>query len=440
MTDPSGDDLRREILALARRYQAGRVRKFVPGQTTVQYSGSVMAEDEMEALVEGVLDGWFGLAARGRQFEEALSSYLGVERSLYVNSGSSANLIAVSTLCQRMIHNRLRPGDEVVTPATTFPTTVFPLLQNGLVPVFVDSDPATLNARPELLAEAITDKTKLIMLPHTMGNPNDMDHVMGLVKQHGLHLIEDNCDALGSTFAGRKTATFAELSTTSFYPAHHITTGEGGAVFIPKGTQLYRTARSLRDWGRHCYCDTDEKDVLGACHARFSFKLDGMPYDHKYMYSTVGYNLKPTEIQAALGVVQSRRIDEFGAARRRNFKVLYERFQKHEDVFLLPDKHPKADPSWFAFWATVREQAPFSRNDFASFLERKKVQTRVVFAGNLVKQPAMKFEKYRVHGTLEGADTIAARTLFVGVYPGLTEEMLSYVGDCVDEFVRTHAR
>lgn len=440
MAFESNKDLRKDILAMARRYQAGKGRKFVPGETTVQYSGTVMGEDEMEALVGAALDSWFGLAAKGREFEEQLAKYLGVSSALYTNSGSSANLIAVSTLAQRMIHKQLKPGDEVVTPATTFPTTVFPLLQNGLVPVFVDSDPATLNAKPDMLEEAITEKTRLVMLPHTMGNPNDMDQIMRLKEKYGFYLIEDNCDALGSTFGGRKTGTFGELGTTSFYPAHHITTGEGGAVFVGKGTQLYRTARSLRDWGRHCYCDTDEKDPLGACHARFSFKLEGVPYDHKYMYSTVGYNLKPTEIQAALGCVQVKRIDEFGAARRRNFKVLYERFAKHGDVFLLPEHHKKADPSWFAFWVTVREGAPFSRNDFADALEKKKIQTRVVFAGNLVKQPAMKFAKYRTHGTLEGADTVARRTLFIGVYPGLTPEVLSYVGDCVDQFVREHQR
>lgn len=431
--------MRRQILALARRHQAGKDREFVPGKTTVQYSGSVMGEAEVEALVGAVLDGWFGLAAKGRAFEQELARYLGVEHVLYTNSGSSANLIAVSTLAQRMIHAHLKRGDEVVTPAATFPTTVFPLVQNGLVPVFVDAEPATLNARPELIEEAITEKTRLLMIPHTMGNPNDMTALLRLKKEHGLFLIEDTCDALGSTFRGQKMGTFGDLATTSFYPAHHITTGEGGAVFIPRGTQLQRTARSLRDWGRHCYCDTDEKDPMGACGARFSFKIEGTPYDHKYMYSTVGYNLKPTEIQAALGLVQSRRIDEFGAARRRNFALVQARFKDHEDLFELPRHHPEADPSWFAFWATVREGAPFTRNELCEFLEGKRIQTRLVFAGNLVKQPVMRFVDYRVHGSLQGSDTIAARTFFVGVYPGLTIEMLEYIGDCLDEFVRTRA-
>ena len=424
-----------EVLEKVREYyREEHARKsFRPGKSKVHYAGRVYDDEEMTAMADALLDFMLTFGPRGLEFEKEFARYHKVRNAVLVNSGSSANLVAVSALCSPQLRNRLRPGDEVITPAVTFPTTLNPIFQNNLVPVFVDIDLGTYNIKAEGMREALSDKTRAVMLPHTLGNPNDMDAVMDFVRENELFLIEDACDALDSRYDGKLCGTFGHLGTFSFYPAHHITMGEGGAILTNSG-QLARICRSLRDWGRSCYCTPGETNPLGACGRRFEYKVGSITYDHKYMYSNIGYNLKPLDLQAAMGLVQLKKLRRFTEARKRNFRTLYQELQKYEDSLLLPESVPKADPSWFAFPITVRKKAAFRRDDIVQWLERNNIETRLLFAGNITRQPAYKDAKYRIHGTLENSDIVMRDTFFIGVYPGIDEEQMGYIINTIDAF------
>ena len=409
--------------------------KFVPGETWVRYAGRVFDDEEYLSLVDAALDGWITAGRYSEEFEFQFSQYLGVSSSLLVNSGSSANLIALSSLTSENLGNkRIKHGDEVITVAAGFPTTVNPIVQNGAIPVFVDIEEDTYNINVDEVETAISEKTRAIMVAHTLGNPFDVDKIMKIVKNHDLYLIEDNCDALGSRYKGRLTGTFGHFSTLSFYPAHHITMGEGGAVNT-NDPILERIARSFRDWGRDCYCETGASD---SCGMRFTQKFGELPlgYDHKYVYSHIGYNLKATDLQAAIGVSQLKKIDKFIERRKENFKYLYNRLKPYEDYFILPKALPESDPSWFAFPLTVRENSGLMRKDVVNFLEKNKIMTRTLFSGNLIKHPAYLNVKKRVVSSLDVTDRVMYNTFFVGVYPGISKEMIEYVGDIFEDVVR----
>jgi CDP-6-deoxy-D-xylo-4-hexulose-3-dehydrase len=407
---------------------------FVPGKTWIRYAGRVFDEEEYLSLIDAALDGWITAGRYSEEFEYQFSKYLGVGSSLIVNSGSSANLIALSSLTSPSLGNaRLKPEDEVITVAAGFPTTVNPIVQNGAVPVFVDVEDDTYNVNVDEVEDAVTDRTKAIMIAHTLGNPFDINRILKISKNHGLFLIEDNCDALGSRYGGRMTGTFGHFSTSSFYPAHHITMGEGGAVNT-SDPLLERIARSFRDWGRDCYCETGASD---SCGMRFTQRFGELPlgYDHKYVYSHIGYNLKATDLQAAIGVSQLKKVDKFIGKRKENFRYLYERLKPYEDYFVLPKALPEADPSWFAFPLSVREKSGLTRKQIVDYLERKKIMTRTLFAGNLVKHPAYLDVRKRIASNLEVTNRVMNNAFFIGVYPGITAEMLEYVGDVFDEIM-----
>jgi CDP-6-deoxy-D-xylo-4-hexulose-3-dehydrase len=434
---PSEDDaLRREILELVAAYyrQAHDARAFVPGEMRVHYAGRVYDEHEMTAAVDAVLDFWLTAGPHAASLEEGLSRYLGLQHALLVNSGSSANLIAMAALCSLRLERPLARGDEVITPAMGFPTTVAPILQNDLIPVFIDCEMGTYNLDPSQLEPALSDRTRAIFLAHTLGNPVDMESVMAFAREHDLYVIEDACDALGSTYDGQMVGTFGHLGTLSFYPAHHITTGEGGAV-VTDEPQLARIAKSLRDWGRDCWCSHDSPPN-GACGRRFEWTIPGLdePYDHRYLFVEVGYNLKMTDIQAAIGVRQLEKLPGFVAARRRNFDQLYEGLKSFEQYIKLPQWSERADPSWFAFPITVRPDAPFSRRDLTTFLEERNIETRLLFAGNILRQPGYQGIPHRVVGNLPNSDQVLRATFFVGVYPGLDDDRLDFMLTCFEEF------
>ena len=426
---------RAKILELVSEYVKSKPdEKFIPGETWVKYAGRVFDEEEYLFLIDAALDGWITAGRYSEEFEFQFSNYLGVNSSLLVNSGSSANLVAFSSLTSESLGSeRIKPGDEVITVAAGFPTTVNPILQNGAVPVFVDIDEDTYNINVDEVESAISEKTKAIMVAHTLGNPFDVDRILKIVKDYGLYLVEDNCDALGSKYKGRKTGTFGHFSTLSFYPAHHITMGEGGAVNT-NDPLLERIARSFRDWGRDCYCETGASD---SCGMRFTQKFGGLPlgYDHKFVYSHVGYNFKATDLQAAIGVAQMKKVDKFIDMRKKNFKNLYNRLKSYQDFFALPKSLPETDPSWFAFPITIRENSGITRREVVNSLERKKVMTRMLFAGNLIKHPAYLNVRKRVASSLNVTDRVMNNTFFVGVYPGITEEMIDYVGDVFDDIM-----
>ncbi len=428
------ESLRKEIEA--EYHKKFSPKTFVPGDSPVPISGKVFDEKEMISMVEAVLDGWWTEGRFSEQFESKLSKWLGVKQAILVNSGSSANLLAISSLMSAKLGSKkLNPGDEVITVAAGFPTTVNPIVQNRLVPVFVDVELGYYNANIEEIKKAISPKTKAIFIAHALGNPFNLDAVAAICKENNLWLIEDNCDALGSMYNGKHTGTFGQIATCSFYPAHHITLGEGGAVFTSDGI-LAKIIRSIRDWGRDCWCKTGMDNTCGM---RFGWQLGEMPYgyDHKYTYSELGYNLKVTDIQAALGVVQLDKIDEFVAKRKANFKTLYNGLQKFEKYFVLPKWLDNADPSWFGFLLTVKEDAPFDRDAIVHFLQDKQIATRYLFAGNLTKQAYFINNKieYRVVGDLKNTDLVMNNTFWVGVYPALTTEMMEYVVACFEEFV-----
>ncbi len=430
------ESLRQSILAqVAAYYRAVHAeRPFIPGRTRVQYAGRVFDADEMVNMTGAVLDFWLTAGPYAEKFEAALGAFLGVREVVPVNSGSSANLVAVTTLCSRQLERPLRPGDEVIVPAASFPTTVNPIIQNRLVPVFVDSRLGDYNLDPEQLAAALSPRTRALMFAHTLGNPADMDAIMGFVREHQLYLIEDSCDALGSTWDGQKVGTFGQLATLSFYPAHHITLGEGGAVFTNR-PRLAKIARAVRDWGRDCWCGY-ENPINGKCGLRFEREVPGICgyYDHRYYYTEIGYNLKLTDPQAAMGLAQVAKLPDFIARRRRNFAYLYDGLRQFEEFLILPEWRPKAKPSWFAFPLTVRDEKIFQRHQLTRFLESHQVETRLIFAGNILKQPGYGGIEHRTVGELPVADRIMSGSFFIGVYPGLDTPQLDYMIDMIGRF------
>lgn len=427
--------LRQQILELVRAYHAAEAKPpFRPGTDPVRYAGRFFDERELVALVDSSLDFWLTAGRYADEFEAGFASYLGVENTLLVNSGSSANLVALSALTSpRLKDRRLRPGDEVITVAAGFPTTVNPILQNRAVPVFVDVELGTYVPAFEKIEAALSPKTKAVMIAHTMGVPYAVGAVREFCDRHGLWLIEDNCDALGSRYEDRLTATFGDLATFSFYPAHHITMGEGGAV-ATGNEELARIARSFRDWGRDCYCAGGESNTCGK---RFGQQFGTLPfgYDHKYVYSHIGYNLKVTDMQAAIGVAQLRKIDEFVAARRRNHAALTAGLKRHEPHLILHCAPAQADPSWFGLVITVRPEAPFTRAELVNALEGGRIETRNLFCGNLLRHPAYAEIEHRVVGPLTNSDLITTNTFFIGVYPGLTDDMIRHVLATIDGFI-----
>lgn len=406
---------------------------FVPGVTEIWPSGAVLDAEDRVALVEAALDLRIAAGRSSRKFESAFARRLKRRKAHLTNSGSSANLLAMSALTSHLLQDRrLRPGDEVITVAAGFPTTVNPILQNGLVPVFVDVELGTYNTTAARVAQAIGPKTRAIIIAHALGNPFEVAEIAELATEHELFLIEDNCDAVGSTYDGRLTGTFGELTTVSFYPAHHLTMGEGGCV-LTSDLALARIVESLRDWGRDCWCEPGESDK---CLKRFKYQMGTLPagYDHKYIFSHVGYNLKATDLQAALGLTQLAKLDDFIDARKRNWRRLRDGLQDVPHL-LLPEATPNSDPSWFGFVLTVAPDAPFTRAALVDFLESRKIGTRRLFAGNLTRHPAYIDQPHRVVGDLTNSDIITEQTFWVGVYPGLTDEMLDYVIASVKEFV-----
>lgn len=430
-------ELRALILDLtgeyARRFHAPK--PFVPGESPVPVSGKVYGESDMRNLVDSALDFWLTTGRFNDAFEARLAERMGVRFALTTNSGSSANLLALSSLTStRYVRDKaLKAGDEVITVATGFPTTVNPSLQYGLVPVFVDVDIPTYNIKPEMIEAAVTDKTRAIMVAHTLGNPFDLGEVMRVAKKYGLLVVEDCCDALGATYDGKGVGTFGDIGTLSFYPAHHITTGEGGAVFTNK-PNYKRAIETMRDWGRDCYC---APGVDNTCNKRFGHKLGSLPkgYDHKYTYGHVGYNLKITDMQAAVGLAQLDHLDGFIAARQRNFDILTELLRPLEDVLILPQATPRSVPSWFGYPITIRPESKIDRDELVQHLNSVKVATRLLFGGNLLRQPYMKGQNYRVVGDLANADLVTTHTFWIGLYPGLTPDHLAYTAEAIAGFI-----
>ena len=428
------DELRSHIRGMVREYyrEAFPAPSFIPRESPVPVSGRVFDEHEIQSLVDSALDFWLTTGRFADQFERELARFVGVREAVLVNSGSSANLLAISALTSpKLGDRRLQSGDEVITLAAGFPTTVNPILQNNLVPVFIDVHIPTYNVDVSYLEAAFSDRTRAVIFAHTLGNPFDLDAVTAFAKKHSLWLIEDCCDALGSTYRGQKVGTFGDLATLSFYPAHHITMGEGGCVLTNQ--PLLRTlVESFRDWGRDCWCAPGSENTCGK---RFDWQLGALPhgYDHKYIYSHVGYNLKATDMQAAIGVAQLQKLPAFIESRKRNFAHLKAGFRDFEEHFVLPETLPHADPSWFGFPLLLRETAPFSMKTLMEFLHARKIGTRQLFGGDLVRQPAYADRTYRVVGDLPHSDRVMNRTFWIGVYPGLTPAMLDYVLESINE-------
>jgi len=430
--------LRTQIQELVKKYYDCRFGKSPQevGLPSVRYAGRVFDESEMVSLVDASLDFWLTAGRFSEEFESNLASFLGIDVTFLVNSGSSANLLAMSALTSPLLGDkRLRTGDEVITVAAGFPTTVNPIVQNNLIPVFVDVQLGTYNTSLELVKQALSPKTRAIFIAHTLGNPYDIAGICALAKEHNLYLLEDCCDALGSTYNGKKLGTFGDISTFSFYPAHHITMGEGGAV-ATNNELLARALKSLRDWGRDCYCNGGENDTCGQ---RFSGQHGSLPmgYDHKYVYSHIGYNLKVTDMQAAIGVEQLKKLPGFCQKRKENFSYWKNGFEKFSDYFILPYALPGADPAWFAFPISIKEDAGFSRTDLTKYLARHKIETRNLFAGNIIRQPAYADVNYRVSGSLVNTDFIMNNTFFLGTYPGMTELQIDYVLEKIQEFIES---
>ena len=429
--------LRSKILSLVADYgevASEKPENFVPGETPVPVSGKVLDAEDYVHLVDASLDGWFTAGRFHKDFQRALAQFVGVRSSVFVNSGSSANLAALSALTSPKLGKRaLRPGDEVLTVAAGFPTTVNPIIQNGLRPVLIDIELGTYDAVAGQLREAVSSKTRAIMMAHTLGNPFDLDTVKDLCDKHGLWLIEDSCDALGATYRGQKTGSFGDTASVSFYPAHHITTGEGGAVFV-NSPLVRKLVESFRDWGRDCWCETGHDNT---CKKRFEWQLGELPrgYDHKYIYSHIGYNLKATDMQAALGLSQLKKLPRFIEARNQNFQFLHEGL-KNVSGLIMPRATEHSEPSWFGFPITLEEGLGFTRNEIVEFLDFRKIGTRLLFGGNLTRQPAYLNVDFRIVGDLKNTDIVTERTFWVGVYPGLTEQMLQFVVDSIAGFVR----
>jgi len=430
------DELRMQISALVDQYAAIEFlsKDFEPGKTLVPPSGKLIGAQELKNMVDASLDGWLTTGRFNEQFEKKLAQFLGVKHAITVNSGSSANLVAFSTLTSPKLGERaIQRGDEVIGVAAGFPTTVNPIIQYGAVPVFVDIDSQTHNIDASKIEAAITPKTKAIMLAHSLGNPFNLDVVSALCKKHHLWLVEDCCDALGTTYNGKMVGTFGDLATLSFYPAHHITMGEGGAVFT-NNAELKKIAESFRDWGRDCYCPPGKDNTCGK---RFCWKMGDLPegYDHKYIYSHLGYNLKITDMQAACALAQLDKAPEFIRRRKENFHFLKSRLQSCEEYLQLPIATPGSDPSWFGFPITVKPSSPVSRLDLTTYLDQKKIGTRLLFAGNLTRQPYMQSANYRVSGQLINTDNAMNHTFWIGVQPSLTQDMLDYVASQIEIFL-----
>jgi CDP-4-dehydro-6-deoxyglucose reductase, E1 len=431
----SAEELRSSILALVQQYcdEAFAPKPFVPGESPVPVSGRVFDAADVSMLIDSSLDFWLTTGRFAAEFEERFAKVMGVRHAVLCNSGSSANLLAVSTLTSPKLRKRqLKPGDEVITVAAGFPTTVNPLLQNGLVPVFVDVELGTYDAQVDRIREAVGPKTRAIVMAHTLGNPFNLDVAVELSKEHELWLVEDSCDAVGSRWRGKPVGSFGHLATVSFYPAHHITMGEGGAVVTNRGP-LRKIIESFRDWGRDCWCAPGDQDTCGR---RFDWQLGDLPYgyDHKYIYSHIGYNLKATDMQASVGLAQLDKLPGFISARKANWQRLYDGL-KDLDCLIMPEATEHADPSWFGFPITVRPDSGFGRYDLIRHLDDRKIATRQIFAGNLLRQPAYKDIPHRVVGDLTNTDVVAEYSFWLGVYPGLTPEMLDYVIENVRDFV-----
>lgn len=432
------DALRRQILALVEEYYQATFadKAFIPGESAVQVSGRTFNAAELTNLVDASLEFWLTSGRFAQQFERKFARYLGVRHAMLCNSGSSANLLALSALTSPQLGERqLQPGDEVLTVAAGFPTTVNPILQNQLVPVFLDIQTATHNIDTTFLEAAVGPKTRAIMIAHTLGNPFNLEAVTAVANEHDLWLIEDNCDALGSTYNGRKTGTFGHLATSSFYPAHHITMGEGGCV-VTRSAILKKIVESFRDWGRDCWCAPGDANTCGK---RFEWELGELPfgYDHKYIYSHIGYNMKLTDMQAAVGLAQLEKLPGFIAARKRNWQQLFQGLKSFEEFFCLPEPTPNSDPSWFGFLMTVRPDAPFGRNELIHYLEEHQVATRLLFGGNLLRQPAYQDIPHRVVGPLTNTDLAMTNSFWIGLYPSLTYQMLDYTIETFRNFLET---
>jgi len=436
-TATAKEKLRQQILTLVGDYArlAHATPDFVAGESAVPVSGKVYGAEEMQSLVDASLDFWLTTGRFNDAFEERLARFLDRKYVLTVNSGSSANLVAVTALTSPLLGKKaLKPGDEVITCATGFPTTVNPIIQNNLVPVFLDVDIPTYNINVTGLRAAIGPRTKAIVLAHTLGNPFDLDTVMAVAAEHDLLVVEDCCDALGASYRGRKVGSFGDIGTLSFYPAHHITTGEGGAVFTARSA-LKRAIESIRDWGRDCWCPPGKDNT---CKNRFGHQLGDLPfgYDHKYTYSHLGYNLKMTDMQAAVGLAQLDRLAGFIALRQANFARMVEGLRCLEDVLILPKATPGSTPSWFGFPITIRHDAPFQRQELLTYLNQCKIGTRLLFGGNLCRQPYMRDRVYRVSGPLTNSDIVTERSFWIGVYPGLSENAIAHITDRLTQFCR----
>lgn len=427
--------LRKEIIEKTIEYYLARFsqQEFIPGKTKVNYAGRVFNQLEITNAVEASLDFWLTEGRFSEEFAEKIAEFLGIDNVLLTNSGSSANLLALSALTsEKLGEKRLKPGDEVISVAAGFPATVTPIIQYGLIPVFVDVEIPTYNIDIEMMRKSITSKTRCIFIAHTLGNPFNLDAVMKLANEHNLWVIEDNCDAFGSEFKGMKTGTFGHLSTISFYPAHHITTGEGGAI-CTNNPLLAQLVRAFRDWGRDCYCSGGENNTCGK---RFSQQFGNLPFgfDHKYVYSEIGYNLKMTDIQAAIGSAQMDKLPEFCVRRKENFRKWSRIFSKYPDYFILPKATKNSDPAWFAFIVTLKGEASFSRDEITQYLNNNLIETRNLFAGNITKQPGFISKNWRIADNLNNTDYIMNNTFFLGTYPGLTNEMFDYTERILEEF------
>ena len=426
-------NLKQKILELTREFVRNQQSEFKLGSTMIPFAGRVIDEDEYVNMVDASLDGWLTTGRFAEQFEFEFASMYGVKSCSLVNSGSSANLLALSALTSKKLgERRIKPGDEVITVAAGFPTTVNPIIQNNAIPVFIDIAIPSYNIDVSRIEEAITPRTKAIMIAHTLGNPFNLTEILKITKKYNLWLIEDCCDAVGSEYQGKLVGTFGDIATMSFYPAHHITMGEGGAL-ITNNLQLEQLIRSFRDWGRDCYC---EPGYNNTCARRFKQQFGTLPYgyDHKYIYTHIGYNLKLTDMQAAVGLAQLKKLPEFIKKRRINFRKLYNGLKKFERFLILPEATTNSNPSWFGFVITVRNPDIFSRFDLISYLEKNKIMTRMIFAGNLTRQPAYENVNFRIVGTLTNTDKVMNDTFFIGVYPGITDEMVKYIIQIFEKF------